>query len=109
MKKDSIVLPTKPLQANSNTFQGTYNLRELRALNALVERPHWREELDRIAGCSNSPALIFRLKELGLDIRCDTQTVIDRDGRKCQSGIYSLTPSAKHQVENWLMRRGEPT
>lgn len=107
MKKAHPVTKMSRSHGNNTTFRGTYNPRELRALNALVQRPHWREELDRIAGCSNSPALIFRLRELGLDIRCDTQTVIDRDGRKCQSGIYSLTPSAKHQVENWLMRRGE--
>ncbi|MBI4740399.1 MAG: toprim domain-containing protein [Betaproteobacteria bacterium] len=42
-------------------FQGTDNPRELRAIAALMNRPNPREALDKAAGCSNGPDLVFRL------------------------------------------------
>ncbi|MDE2421634.1 MAG: hypothetical protein KGO49_10720 [Gammaproteobacteria bacterium] len=105
MKKDSALLQTKPSQADNSIFQGTDNPRELRAISALLKRPHWRKEIDNIAGCSNTPDLISRIKKRGLDIRCKREIVIDRDGKKCRSGIYYLTQSAIRKIKIWLKRR----
>ena len=38
----------------SSRFLGTHNKRHLRVLAALLVRRLFREELDKIAGCSNS-------------------------------------------------------
>ena len=47
-------------------FNGTDNPRYLRAIHALLVRPVPREQLDRVAGCSNGPALVAALRDLGL-------------------------------------------
>ena len=39
-------------------FLGTNNPRHLRVIQAVTVRPMPREELDRVAGCSNGPALV---------------------------------------------------
>lgn len=106
MKKAQPVSKLSRSHGNNNTFLGTDNPRELRALAALLKRPHLRKEIDSIAGCANTPDLISRIKKRGLDIRCVRETVIDRDGKKCRSGIYYLTRAAIRQLKNWLKRRG---
>lgn len=68
------------------------NPRRVRILQALLERPRSREELDRIAGASNVPDIMMRMRrELGLDFECEHVDAVDRDGRACRPGIYSLT------------------
>ena len=106
-KKAHPVTKMSRSHGNHSTFQGTNNPRELRAIAALLKRPHWRKEIDSVAGCANAPDLIARIIHRGLDIRCKRETVIDRDGRKCRSGIYYLTAAAIRQVKNWLKNRGE--
>ena len=68
--------------------------REFRVAHALAGAYHWisREQLDRTAGSSNSPDLIFRLRsKLGESV-IETRHVdaIDRDGRACRPGQYRL-------------------
>lgn len=63
-----------PEQGNSNPssrFLGTTNKRHLRVLAVLLVRRLFREELDKIAGCSNGPELVAELRRRGLEIPCD--------------------------------------
>lgn len=87
-----------PSAPNSAQFTGTRNLRHLRVLMALLHGSRTREETDQIAGCSNSPQLIRNLRKLGLDLPCRRLRHIDRDGKKCAPGIYSLTDSDRQMV-----------
>lgn len=79
-------------------FRLSGNQREERLLIALLEKPHYREHLDRRAGASNSPDIIFRLRNRGLKIDCEHVELIDRDGNKCRPGVYSLPPESKKAV-----------
>jgi hypothetical protein len=115
MKKRLTVSDTSaPEQGNSNTqgdlfsnsselprFLGTCNPRHLRVIDALMERPLLREELDRVGGCSNGPELVAELRRLGLDVQCLQETRTDRDGRKCRPGLYILTDTGRRQIEAW--------
>jgi hypothetical protein len=86
-------------------FLGTENPRHLRALMALMVRPRPREEIDRTAGCSNGPALMSDLRDLGLDAPCSKTPCIDRDGFEVKRGIYYLTDHDKRLIRAWLKRR----
>lgn len=71
--------------------------RQDRAFKALWRTFEWvtREEMDRIAGSSNSPSVIATLryqKGLGPDgIETEYFNVLDRDGNPCRPGRYRLT------------------
>jgi hypothetical protein len=78
------------------------NPRQTRAAKTLLARPLKREELDRVAGCSNSPDLIAQLRRKGLDIPCELIKVVDRDGHYCKAGRYSFTDADKQTVKAWL-------
>lgn len=106
------VEPSAVVSLNSNTkpkFTGTDNPRHLRALSALLQRPRTREEIDAIAGCSNSPELIAELRRRGLDkyahLRCDRIHFIDRDGRPCRPGVYSLTEKGRRMIYVWMAQQ----
>jgi hypothetical protein len=91
-------------------FEGTTDPRHIRILDALIERPCTREEVDRIAGASNGPQEISELRALGLDkwrclLMC-REKVIDRDGFEVHRGIYWLTRRGKKAVADWLSRTG---
>lgn len=64
--------------------------REIRLLRTLLEGTRSRETLDRAIGASNSPDIVFRLRNKGFGIRCERREVIDRDGHVCRSGWYSF-------------------
>ena len=87
-------------------FTGTDNPRYLRALAALLRRPQPRESLDREAGCSNAPELMAELRRRGLDAPCERISFIDRDGKPCRPGVYSLTVSDRRKIYAWLAKRG---
>jgi hypothetical protein len=76
------------------TAQRLKSPRQIRALQELLNGPISREHLDRVTGCSNSPAVISALRDRGLEIVCDTVEVIDRDGRKAHPGVYRLDAGA---------------
>lgn len=84
----------------------TDNPRHCRALALLLQRPAKREELDARAGCSNFPELAAELRRRGLDMPCERIEALDRDGRPCRPGIYSLTAADRRKVARWLARRG---
>ncbi len=50
----------------------------------------WREEIDRIAGASNGPAIISALRRKGVEIEMQKVERIDRDGKPCNPGRYRL-------------------
>lgn len=86
-------------------FHGTDNPRHLRALALLRQRPAKREELDNRIGCSNAPELVAELRRRGLDVPCERIEAIDRDGRPCRPGIYSLTDADRRRLNRWLSGR----
>ena len=86
-------------------FTGTDNLRHLRALNVLLNRPVPREQLDSIAGASNSPELVAELRRRGLEVPCERIRFIDRDGYTCRPGVYSLTLADRRMVYAWMAKR----
>lgn len=86
-------------------FTGTTNPRELRAIAALLRRPISRQELDSVAGCSNSPELVAGLRRRGLTAPCERINFIDRDGFKCRPGVYHFTPSDCRAVYAWMAAR----
>lgn len=69
--------------------------REVRVLTALLDQPTMREALDRIAGASNSPDIVFRLRNRGLEIHCERIKTLDRDGKICRPGKYSLPAESR--------------
>lgn len=82
-------------------FKGTNNPRHLRVIDALLFRAISREELDKIAGCSNVPELIAELKRRGLELPCSRFEIVDRDGRRCRPGRYCLTDNDRKLLRNW--------
>lgn len=78
--------------------------RQRRALSALLTGPKTREQIDRIAGASNSPDVIGRLrKRFGMTLPCELERIRDQDGRSVERGVYSLTAQdatkARHLLE----------
>lgn len=75
--------------------------RQARALAALLQGPASREQLDRLAGCSNAPDLVAGLRRRGLAVPCEKIRVIDRDGRACWPGVYHLTQADREAIARW--------
>ena len=69
--------------------------REKRAVTALLNTPVMRENLDTIAGCSNSPDLVAGLRRKGLIVPCERVERFDKDGNSCYPGRYSFMPDDK--------------
>jgi len=105
MKKRPTVTDTSaPEKGNSNPssrFFGTHNKRHLRVLAVLLVRRLFREELDKIAGCSNGPELVAELRRRGLEIPCEPVTRLDKDGKPCRPGVYSLTDDDRLKIAKW--------
>ena len=80
----------------------TITQREKRALNALINNPVMRENLDTIAGCSNSPELVAGLRRKGLIVPCEKVERFDKDGNSCYPGRSSLMPEDKIIAREWL-------
>jgi len=99
-----------PSATSKRKFTGTDNPRQLRALAALRHRPVSREELDSVAGATNSPELVAELRRRGLDVPCERIEFIDCDGNKCRPGVYSLTTSDRRAIQSWMAARanGDP-
>ena len=85
----------------SNRFLGTTNKRHLRTLAVLLVRQLFREELDKIAGCSNGPELVAELRRCGLEVPCHRVTRLDKDGKPCRPGVYSLTDDDRLKIAKW--------
>ena len=87
-------------------FGDTDNVRHLRVIAALRKEPRRREEIDRIAGCSNGPQIIAIFRKFGLDIPCERISLLDRDGHRCSPGVYHLTPDDRLKINDWEAKRG---
>lgn len=105
MKKRLTVSDTSaPAQGDSkpaSRFIGTHNKRHLRVLAVLLVRRLFREELDKIAGCSNGPELVAELRRRGLEIPCEPVTRMDKDGKPCRPGVYSLSDDDRLKIAKW--------
>lgn len=86
-------------------FTGTDNPRQQRVITALMLRARRREELDRIAGASNSPELVADLRRRGLSIPCHRTPGIDSDGLPIRFGVYELTADDRRKITVWLRKR----
>lgn len=93
-------------------FAGTANPRHLRAIQALLVRPQTRQQIDEAAGAANGPDLISNLRDLfpaSTDrneyIACDRIKFIDRDGKPCRPGVYSLMGKARRLIIQWISKR----
>jgi hypothetical protein len=75
--------------------------RQGRAVAALLRGAVMREGVDKIAGCSNGPALIKELRGLGLVLPCERVRATDRDGKPCRPGRYSLTDEDRETLRGW--------
>lgn len=93
---------------DTRKFTGTDNPRHLRVIPALLARPRRREDVDAIAGCSNSLELIAELRRRGLEVPCERIEFIDRDGCMCRPGVYSFTIRDRRLIWAWQarMRKG---
>jgi hypothetical protein len=80
--------------------------RHRRIVHALDVRSRTREQIDRIAGASNGPDEVMRLREkLGIEIPCQRIPAFDRDGHDVQVGVYSLTAADRRKINAWLSKR----
>jgi hypothetical protein len=98
-----------PSAPNSAKFTGTDNPRHLRAITALMRRPLLRTELGDLTGCINTPDMVAELRRRGLDLPCERINFIDRDGRGCRPGVYSMTLRDRRKVLRWLVARDRLT
>jgi hypothetical protein len=73
--------------------------RHRRILAALVEGKRTREEVDTLAGASNGPDEVLRLRRTyGLSVPCERIDSRDRDNRSVQVGVYSLTQRDRREA-----------
>ena len=105
MKKRPTPQKAESSAPNRPKFTGTDNPRHLRALAVLLRRPVPREQLDSLAGASNSPELVAELRRRGLEVPCERIRFIDRDGYTCRPGVYSLTIADRRMVHAWRATR----
>jgi len=89
----------------ASKFTGTDNPRHLRVIQSTLIRSRKREEIDRIAGCSNGPELVAELRRRGLEFPCARVPAIDRDGYLIKYGVYSLTNTDRRKINRWLATR----
>ena len=87
------------------SFLGTDNPRHLRVIQAVSVRPIPREQLDTVAGCSNGPALVSDLRDLGLQMPCTRTKRKDRDLFDCCPGVYHLTEQDRRKLNAWKRER----
>jgi hypothetical protein len=85
----------------------TSNPKHLRVIAALLTRPCPREQIDRTAGVSNGPDVVFRLRGRGLAIPCERVKRQDLDGEWTHPGIYHLTAADRKIINGFLSRRAK--
>lgn len=64
--------------------------RQRLVMNALLDGPHSRWEIELLTGGYNGPGVIYQLRELGVAIECHMVLYIDRFGRQGRRGVYRL-------------------
>lgn len=100
-KKNAPTSKTSESAADKRNSNHHFSPPQTRALAAL-QRGHWvaREQIDRIAGASNGPAVIAAIREkLGTDaVEMRRVDATDRDGRPCKPGRYRLTEQGRARL-----------
>lgn len=77
--------------------------RHRRILQALLAGPVTREQVDELAGASNGPDEVLRLRRgHGLVIPCERQQGFDRDSHRVEFGVYRLTARDHDMVRRLL-------
>ena len=81
-----------PAQAQYTTTAKIIRLcpRERRLVIELRKGPVHREEADRVCRASNSPDVVFRLRQKGFKIATERLTVINADGGISHPGRFHL-------------------
>ena len=105
VKTETGVLGSSSDSKQAASFLGTQNPRHLRVIQAVTVRPVPREELDRIAGCSNGPDLVRDLRDRGLELPCTRTKKLDRDLFETFPGVYFLTQQDRRKLAKWKRRR----
>lgn len=108
VKTETGVLGGTSNSKQAASFSGTQNPRHLRVVQAVTVRPVPREEVDRIAGCANGPALIADLRDLGLSLPCTRTRKLDRDLFECWPGVYHLIQQDRRKLAAWKRKRAAP-
>lgn len=85
----------------------TENPKHLRVIHALLTRPCPREQIDKTAGVSNGPDVVYRLRSRGLAIPCERIKRQDLDGEWTHPGIYHLTDADRKAVHRFLAKRAK--
>ena len=84
--------------------------RQARVINALLSGA-WitRESLDRIAGASNSPDVIWKLRRKIGEDAFDMELIdgTDRDGRPCRTGRYRMTEQGRERLDQISANAGQ--
>ena len=71
---------------------------ETRLLNALLDKPHSRLDLDRVVGTTNSAEYVRRFRRRGLNIVMSRVTGLNRDGKRIWWGVYHIDDADKARV-----------
>lgn len=83
--------------------------RQRRVLLALLAGPKTREQLDRIAGASNAPDVVLKLRRrFGLMLPCALAVVHDLDGKPVERGTYTLTAEDRPTATALVTQGGRP-
>ncbi|WP_373190804.1 hypothetical protein [Halomonas sp.] len=73
--------------------------RAFRLMLALLNRPHTREECDRLAPASNSPHYVGELRHrLKLALPCERVPFVTTDGAESWFGRYHATPDDRDKI-----------
>lgn len=91
MKSVFLILNAEADAGDEKGSMPTLSMPQARVLKALMQQ-RWirRQEIDQIAGKSNGPDVIMKLRRKGLSIFCSRQQALDRDGQPCHPGRYRL-------------------
>ena len=85
------------------TIPSILNPRHRRILRALLDRQRTREEIDSIAGASNGPDEVLRIRrQFSLVIPCVRKGSRDMDGHRVEFGLYSLTEADRANARQLL-------
>lgn len=97
------------VQQGQPNFSKCQTPRCFRTLRALASGPLMREEVDRVSGSSNGPEVVATLIRAGWRIECERLDRIDRDGRPCKPGRYTLQNSQREMAALFAQRGLEKT
>ncbi len=67
-------------------------------LNALLDGPHTRREIDLLTGGYSGPVVIHQLRKLGVAIECHMVLYIDNFGRPGRRGVYRLGGKGNRRI-----------